>query len=124
MKIKQIVQKTKNKTIQRFLTRTTSRQITIHPSVKRLETNLLRNKFYGRANLIPLAKSDWTTLDECEIVLKFQQVLRGIVTSYRNCSRKIFLIGYHIYYNTPAQKHYHTARKPVFQKYSRSTVRT
>ena len=69
----------------RYKSRTTSRKITIYPSVTRLHTNLLRNKFCKGEDLTPIAKSGWTLLDEFEIVLKYRQTFVGLVNYYRFC---------------------------------------
>lgn len=73
----------KNKPTTRYQKRTTSKVITVYPDSERIHTNLLRKKFCVGPNLNPVAKSEWTVLDEYEIVLKFQQTFMGLANYYR-----------------------------------------
>jgi hypothetical protein len=81
---------TKTQPVRRYLGRATSRQITIYPDTSRIEANLLRNKFCITKDLIPISRNAWALLDEFEIVLKYQQIFRGLANYYRYCD------GYHV----------------------------
>ena len=112
----------------RFMTRSTSRQISIYPSQTRLHSNLLRNKFCTGINLTPIAKSGWTALDEFEIVLKFQQVLRGIINYYRYCPNKKSLnrVSYILQYSCAKTLAYRqkTTISKIFVKYGKNMTIT
>jgi group II intron reverse transcriptase/maturase len=75
--------KNKDQPTTRHQKRTTSRQITVYPDTSRIHANLLRNKFCKTPQLVPIARSAWTLLDEYEIVLKFRQVFEGLANYYR-----------------------------------------
>ena len=83
-KITFVLQRNRGKVF-RYPKRTTSRRLTIYPAYERIVANLIRNTFCEGKKLWPIAKSGFVILDEFEIVLKFRQIVMGLVNYYREC---------------------------------------
>ena len=86
MKLTKVITQTQYKTI-RALRRTTSRKITILPHKERVLNNLILKKFCQPNTHYPIGVRGWTHYSEFEIVLKYRQVMLGIVNYYRNCDQ-------------------------------------
>lgn len=84
----------------RILRRTTSRKITINPDKERLLRNLLINKFCNN-EYFPIGKRSWSVYDPYEIVLKYRQIMVGIVNYYNKCDNPYILnrISYILQYS-------------------------
>ena len=86
MKLIKVITQTQYKTI-RALRRTTSRKITILPHKERVLNNLILKKFCQPNTHYPIGVRGWTHYSEFDIVLKYRQVMLGIVNYYRNCDQ-------------------------------------
>lgn len=108
------------------LRRTTGNQLVIGIDQDRLDSRLkqkrfmttFKNMFRGRR------KTEWTTLTDYEIIMRFNYVIRGLVNYYAPMVRDFSLLNKYIYIlnyscaHTLASKHHTTIRR-VFQTFGK-----
>nr|YP_009519478.1 hypothetical protein [Rhipiliopsis peltata]AYC65445.1 hypothetical protein [Rhipiliopsis peltata] len=110
----------RNGQFQRSLKITTSNKINILPDKKRLLRNLTL-RYYCQPNFNPIGKRGFAVLDEYEIVLKYRQIMLGILEYYKNCdnTRVLNQVSYILQYScakTLATRKKITISK-IFKKY-------
>lgn len=71
---------------QKVKRRTTSNKFFIRPNATRLYNNVKNLGICKGADLKPIGKRAWATLDEFQIVQKYHSIFLGIVTHYTKCS--------------------------------------
>ena len=105
----------------RSLKQTTSNKINILPDKNRLRRNLILRGFC-QPNFNPIGKRALAELDEFEIVLKYRQIILGVLEYYRNCDNTRILnqVSYILQYScaktlATRQK---TTIKQIFKKYT------
>lgn len=123
-KKKFVLQRRRNKIV-RSLRQTTSNKINILPDKSRIRRNLILKGFCN-SDLYPIGRRGLAELDEFEIVLKYRQIMLGIIEYYRNCdsTRALNQLSYILQYScakTLATRQKTTIRK-IFDKYTTKLI--
>lgn len=102
--------------------RTTGNQLLIGIDQDRLESRLDSKRFINKKKIKGTRKAEWTVLGDYEIIMRYNYVIRGLVTYYSRSIRDFSILNKYIYLlnyscaHTLANKHRSSLRK-IFIKY-------
>lgn len=102
--------------------RTTGNQLLIGIDQDRLETRLNQKRYINKTATRGTRKTEWTTLSDYEIVMRFNYVIRGLINYYSRPVRDFAILNKYVYLlnyscaHTLANKH-RSSLKKVFAKY-------